>query len=400
MESNAQDESPAAVVDTMLAELAPDLARVGRVGKSHRGLGFGTIYSRGRIWWIRYSVRGQRVRESTKSTRENDAIKLLRKRIEECGKGRRLDPASEGRIRMAALFDALGMDYRNNGRRSLATLGFRLAPLRAAFGNVRAIDVTGVRITRYAAQRLTAGKSRATVNRELAALRRAFALAAQREQLSNIPPVTLFREDNARQGFVSAAQFAAITTALPDHIKDVARFAYLTGWRRREITSLEWNDVDPIRGVITLRREHSKNGQPRNIPFSVEPDNGSATVFDAVAEVIRRRLLARRPDGEGARYVFHRGGHRLCDFRGAWMTACRAAGVPSVLFHDLRRSAVRNLVDAGIDQRVAMAITGHRTPSIFARYRIVVDDDVRAALKKVRLSACREDVPNDTQGLQ
>src|SRR5205085_12096221 len=140
---------------------------------------------------IRYSFRGKRLRESSKSTRETDAVRLLRKRIEECGKGRHRDPVSEHRVRMTELFAALETDYRNNGRRSTATLAFRLAPLRKAFGRDRAIDVTAARIAHYAVERLAVRKARATVNRELAALRRAFALAVEREQLSTAPPVKL-----------------------------------------------------------------------------------------------------------------------------------------------------------------------------------------------------------------
>jgi integrase len=80
--------------------------------------------------------------------------------------------------------------------------------------------------------------------------------------------------------------------------------------------------------------------------------------------------------------VFHRAGQPILDFRGAWRKACAAAKVPGLLFHDLRRSAVRNLVGAGVDQAVAMRITGHKTASVFQRYRIVADDDVRAALER------------------
>src|SRR5438552_473065 len=121
MEDADEALSPADMVTSILEDLAPDLARVGKMPKNHHLAGIGTVYRRGTIWWIRYSFRGKRVRESSKSTRETEAVRLLRKRIEECGKGRRRDPSSENRVRMAELFDALEADYRSNGRRSLAT---------------------------------------------------------------------------------------------------------------------------------------------------------------------------------------------------------------------------------------------------------------------------------------
>ena len=373
MDSSGHALSPSAVVDTVLAELAPDLSRAGKAARSRNLPGVGTVYRRGNVWWIKYSFRGKRVRESSKSPREGDAIRLLRKRIEECGKGRRRDPVSENRVRMADLFDALAADYRDNGRRSTATLAFRLAPLRETFGQDRALDVTGARITRYAQERIAAGKARATVNRELAALRRAFVLAVEREQLSMAPPVKLMAENNARQGFVTAPQFDAIVAALPEYLKDVARFAWFTGWRRGEIASLQWSDVDLDGKRVTLRRERSKNGQPRTIPF-----------VGALGEIIARRVNERTAAGDGALFLFHRNGQRLGDFRKSWDTACEAGGRPGTLFHDLRRSAVRNLVSAGVDQVVAMKITGHRTVSVFQRYRIVADDDVRAALERTQ----------------
>src|SRR5207237_6125038 len=62
---------------------------------------------------------------------------------------------------------------------------------------------------------------------------------------------------------------------------------------------------------------------------------------------------------------------------------------PTLIFHDLRRSAVRNLVTAGVDQSVAMRVTGHQTISVFQRYRIVSDDDVRAALVRTQATLGR-----------
>jgi len=184
---------------------------------------------------------------------------------------------------------------------------------------------------------------------------------------------------------------------LPDHLQDFARFGYLTGTRKGEIAKLAWSDVDREGQRIMFRREHAKNGQPRVIPFVA-----------TLAEIIARRWKAREykaPGGTGiAELVFHHKGQPIRSFRKTWASACIAAGFcrpatddqgrpalsasgkpamePTLIFHNLRRSAVRNLVSAGVDQTVAMKITGHRTVSVFQRYRIVADDDVRAALER------------------
>src|SRR2546427_6689036 len=171
--------APAAMVEQLLTEIAPSAPR-----KTRNLPGVGTIYRRGRVWWVKYSVHGKRLRESSKSTRESDAIRLLRTRIEECGKGRRRDPVAESRVKMSELFAALEADYQENGRRSAATLAFRLAPLREAFGQDRALDVTTARIIRYRQERLAAGKAPATGHPEPAAPRPAFSVALAQERLS------------------------------------------------------------------------------------------------------------------------------------------------------------------------------------------------------------------------
>lgn len=127
----------------------------------------------------------------------------------------------------------------------------------------------------------------------------------------------------------------------------------MSGWRKGEIQTLSWPDVDRTHGRITLRRAHSKNREPRIL-----------TLVGSLAALIERRWAAAR-EYETANgmtmlspWVFHRAGRPVGDFRKTWMAACKAAGVAGVLFHDLRRSAVRNFERAGVSQGVAMKIIG------------------------------------------
>ncbi len=84
-------------------------------------------------------------------------------------------------------------------------------------------------------------------------------------------------------------------------------------------------------------------------------------------------------------WVFNRNGHQVSWYYDGWRTACEKAGVPGRLLHDLRRSAVRNLVRAGASEQVAMSITGHKTRSVFDRYHIVSNDQVEAVKKLAAL---------------
>lgn len=84
-------------------------------------------------------------------------------------------------------------------------------------------------------------------------------------------------------------------------------------------------------------------------------------------------------------YVFHAGdGQAIVDFKHSWATACKAAGCPGKLFHDLRRTAIRDMVRAGVPQSVAMRISGHKTTAVFIRYDIASEDDKLDALAKVK----------------
>jgi integrase len=274
------------------------------------------------------------------------------------------------------LLDAVESDYVVNGRRSLKTLRAWLTALRTAFGEKRACDLTAERIETFKRDRLAEGYAPATVNRMLAALRRGYRLAVTRKQLNDGPMIEMLREHNARQGFVEPATFAAIVPHLPTDLQDWARFGYLSAWRLGEISTLEWADVDRAAGVATLRREHSKTGDPRILPLTGE-----------LAALIERRWTAREyrtVDRETALspLVFHRAGRPVGDTRKAWANACAAAGVPGILFHDLRRSAIRNMEKAGVSQSVAMKISGHKTASVYRRYRIVDEADVRDALAR------------------
>jgi len=86
-------------------------------------------------------------------------------------------------------------------------------------------------------------------------------------------------------------------------------------------------------------------------------------------------------------FVFHRAGQPIRSFYAAWRTACEKAGVPGRIPHDFRRTAVRNLVRAGVPDSVAMKMTGHRTRSVFSRYDIVSEGDLRDAARRLDLAA-------------
>jgi integrase len=184
----------------------------------------------------------------------------------------------------------------------------------------------------------------------------------------------MMKEDNARQGFVEHSDFERVVAELPKPINDIARFGYLSGWRRGEIVPLRWDAVDRTGRQVRLRT--SKNGLGRVLPLEGE-----------LWTLMERRWAARTIDQEDGtakicELVFHRAGEPIVDFRKIWDAAFKNAKTGRRLFHDLRRTAVRNMVRAGVPQSVAMTISGHKTASMFQRYNVTSGTDQVEALKR------------------
>lgn len=330
--------------------------------------GMGCVYKRGRVYWIRYYLQGRPYSESSNSDNETDAKRLLKKRLGEMADGRFIGPRAD-KVLLKELCEDLLNDYRINGKRSLNKANISVKHLLNFFGQARAKDVSTDRIKEYIARRQAEGISNAEINRELAALKRAFNLGVQAERIYRKPHIPMLKENNIRKGFFEHGDFLAVREALPDHLKPVVTFAYITGWRKEEVLSLRWNQVDRQAGIVRIDPGITKGGEGRNVFLEGE-------LREVIEGQWRKRLLY-------CPYVFHRDGKPIRVFRKAWLKALEATGLRGKLFHDLRRTAVRNMVRAGVPERVAMMISGHKTRSIFERYNIVSESDLKEAARRI-----------------
>jgi integrase len=338
----------------------------------------GSLYRRGRIFWAKYYVPGQRapVRRSTGTANEKLAERLLKQWEGQAAEGRHVPPQAD-KVTVGELFDDLGAEYRANGRRSLRRLGFSLAHLRPVFAGRVAHHITGADVQAYVADRLEAGARPATVNRELGALRRAFRLGVEHGKIARAPVIRALREHNVRTGFFEREQFEAVRRHLPEALRPVVTFAYITGWRlQSEILPLQWRQVDFQAGTVRLEPDTTKNREGR--VFVMTPELRAVLEAQRTAtDALQRELGAVIP------WVFHRRGRPIRDFRAAWRRACRAAGCPGRIPHDFRRTAVRNLERAGVSRSAAMKMTGHKTESVYRRYAIVSEADLHEAARKL-----------------
>lgn len=267
-------------------------------------------------------------------------------------------------------------DYEINLKRSVGKARKSVERLGAFFAGWRAVSITASDVRAYVEKRLAAGFANGSVNRELAALKRMLRLAVDAGRLDRAPHIAMLREAPPRAGFFEAEQFRAVLRGLPEPVRPVALFAYETGWRYREVLGLQWRQVDLDRGCVRLDPGTTKSGEGR-----------LAYLSPALLDALRARAAATR-DLERRRglvvpHVFHRRGRQVRGFRRAWRSACNRAGAPGMIFHDLRRTAVRNMVRAGVPERVAMQISGHKTRAVFERYNIVSDVDLMTAATKV-----------------
>ena len=241
----------------------------------------------------------------------------------------------------------------------------------------RAAAITTADVNKFIVDRQAAGASNGEINRELAALKRAFSLATKAGKVMVKPYIPMLKENNVRKGFFERDQFESLRSYLPEDLRGMVTFVHITGWRiPSEVLPLQWRQVDFQAGAVRLDPGTTKNGEGREFPFTAE-----------LREVLEQQKAKRdalvREKNIISPFVFHRGGSPIHYFRRSWIAACKKAGLPGRIPHDFRRTAVRNLVRAGIPERVAMMMTGHKTRSVFERYNIVSSGDLAEAARKL-----------------
>ncbi len=365
----------------------------------------GNIQERGpRSFRIRYyDINGQRQEESVKGSRE-EAETRLTIRLGEVAQG--LPVSSKPNT---VTFEELAADVVNhyivNELRSTDDIETRFdLHLNPIFGRRRAAQIATAHFNAYIVRRKAEGASNGSINRELEAAKRAYNLGKHSGKVLTVPHIPRLKEDNVRKGFFTRDEVDRLCKCLKKPYDGFVMFAFLTGWRKAEIQELEWSNVDFDALEVRLDPGTTKSGKGRVFPISEE--------LEAI-------LKAQIPQNHGkvrailSGPVFRLNGKPIGEFRKTWMHACHKAKLPCVvtkegkvvkalrIFHDLRRSAVRELVrNWNLSEREAMILTGHQTRSVFDRYSVVSTTDLEGIRTKLNRATNRAKAPSRTSGNQ
>ncbi len=344
------------------------------------------VFRKQGVWWIDYYINGHRKRERIGPDKRL-AETVHRKRKVEIAEGKYLDRQRP----VTTTFDELAEAYLPYARdqqqkRSWTRDRTSITTLKAYFGGKRLAEVTPASIEQYRAWRRATISRRgipvtpATINRELACLKRMFSVARKglfvlKGGVPNSNPVasiSLERENNERDRVLSRDEFDQLMAVAPGHLKPILLTAYHTGMRRGEILGLTWDRVDLKASVIRLRPEDTKTQEGRVIPLTKE-----------LTHILQQSTIYLAEDGRRVLYVFTYGGKPIGSIRRAFETACQRAGITGAVFHDLRHTFVTNMRRAGVDYFRIMAITGHRTMEVFKRYHTIDQDDLHHAVRQL-----------------
>lgn len=311
-------------------------------------------------WEISYRLRDGRRKTETvnEATCRKDADEALQKRVESVESG-----VLGNDVLMSNLFKLHVEDLELHDKDAHAKIvKLKIGKHLTEFGKLHAASLKKADITAYVKKRKNVeGAAKATINRELSIIRRSLKLGIDDELIPAMPKVMKLDEsDNIRQGFIEEDEYQRMLAAMPEHLKIVWCFAYHLGMRSGELKSLRWSWLVPYwneeKPIIKVPGSHTKSGKPHTIP-----------VYGDMKAQIEKAMITASPKCD---FIFQYRGKQIKNWRTGFLKARDKAKLPNLLFHDTRRSAIRNMERAGIPRSEARQVSGHQTESIYIRYDI------------------------------
>jgi integrase len=334
-------------------------------------------------WYAKYYVNGKPVEIATETGDYDEAVAILRDKMAGLASAQAYSDRPE-RVRMNQLFDLVIEVGRLKGNASQDDVELIIKNrLRPRFGAMLAQRVTNAEIRKYIGERRGEKKdtksavksfANATINKELAYLRRAFKLGA-----SETPPLVIHiprfemldTSANVREGLLSHDQYRKVRDLLQPHGRIALVLGYHTGARAGELRQILKDRIDFKASRISLPGVTTKSGRPRHLPIYGDM---RAEIEMAISKGSRECPYLIQCDGQQV---------TKSGWKKNWRTACKTAGISTALFHDLRRTALTNMIEAGFSEKEAMEISGHRTRYVFDRYHIVSDRRLKEMASKL-----------------
>jgi site-specific recombinase XerD len=313
------------------------------------------MFRRGSVWWVSFRVNDKQVRLSTGTENKALAKKIEAKIRTEIAEGRYFEKIPDRTFK--ELMEKVLNDPVAN-LKSKYSYENRVNQIISHFGEMNLSEITPSVIQEYKAKRKAEGLKPATLNREIATMKKAFSLAVEWEWLKHNPiaKVSLEKENNARTRWLTYGEESELLPVCPEWLKEIVVFALNTGMRSGEILSLEWRGVDFNRKTITIFQ--SKNNEPRTIPMTeivFEMLQGKSKV-----KSIRTNLVfynTRTHEGFSTPSVGH-----------AFQKAVKKSGIEDIRFHDLRHTVGSRLVQAGVNLYSVKLLFGHKDWKMTERY--------------------------------
>lgn len=314
----------------------------------------GSLYKRGRMYYIDYRLNGKRYRESTNTTKRREAELILDCRKREIKEAKRPEISE---IKKAYKLAELAHEYLKwtERQRVHETKKIWVKQLVEAFGNLDVRDLNPRVIEQWQSVRLKFNKP-STVNRLTGCLKHMINKGVQwgiatEETLKMVRMVKPLEENNRRLRFLTIEECQTLIGCCAQHLKPIVTVALHTGMRRGEILGLKWEQVDLNHGFILL--DTSKNGERREIPID-------DTLQDMFSEM---------PHSIESIYVFtDRDGNPYKGIKNSFKTAIRKAGIRDFRFHDCRHTFASHLVMAGVDLVSVKDLLGHKSLTMTLRY--------------------------------
>lgn len=328
-----------------------------------------SLYLRGKSWYYDFQYRGQRYTGCIGKVSKTVAKEIFAKKKAEAVEGRYELPSKKPSL----LFEDMAVEYlkyykANRRPRSVERHEMAYKAVKPTFFGKRLTDINSFLIEKYKRIRKEQGRSEVTINRELAFLKNMFTMAITWGKASENPvkQVRMFREDNGRTRALVEDEEARLLSHCGPYLKPIVITALHTGFRKSELLSLTWGNVDFRHHMIKVTAGYSKNGEARSIPMT---------------SVLTQTLREIRITGDPSAPVFRtREGKPYRDISTSFSTAVRRARITDFTFHDLRHTLASRLVMRGVDLATVKELMGHKHIHMTLRYAHLAPGHKRSAI--------------------